>query len=250
MIYKWLVSVSIFVLMTGLYYFIGAFLYFRKPSLGRDIVSSYNGLYIIGVVLTCLPALVLIFPEILYGIPRRREMAVMSTPHPEPPVASEDPAAKMATAAPNALTEASELPEGAEEDPFRELGQRILNFMEREKPYLRQDFSIEELAEMLGVPRHHLYYCFKNILQKKFVTMRTEYRIREAKRRLLEADLKETTLDAIGRASGFSSHTAFYRAFAEQTGCSPGEYVERNQPLDQAAHSEVPKPGQSALGLG
>jgi AraC-like DNA-binding protein len=106
------------------------------------------------------------------------------------------------------------------------------------------------MAEMLDVPRHHLYYCFKNILQKKFVTLRTEYRIREAKKRLLEADLKETTMDAIGRECGFSSHSSFYRVFTEQTGCSPGEYVERNQPLDQAAHSEVPKPGQSALGLG
>jgi AraC-like DNA-binding protein len=130
------------------------------------------------------------------------------------------------------------------------MGQRVLNYMEREKPYLQPEFSIEQLAEMLDLPRHHLYYCFKNILQKKFVVLRTEYRIREAKRRLLEADLKETTMDAIGRASGFSSHSAFYRVFSEQTGCSPGEYVERNQSRSQEDDPEMPMIGQTAPGLG
>jgi AraC-like DNA-binding protein len=151
---------------------------------------------------------------------------------------------------PSSLPEAPGLPEGPEYDPFREMGQRVLNYMEQEKPYLQPDFSIEQLAETLNVPRHHLYYCFKNILQKKFVNLRSEYRVREAKKRLLEGDLNENTLHGIARECGFTSRSTFYRIFTEQTGCSPGEYVERNQPLDQAAHSEVPKPGQSALGLG
>ena len=250
LIYKWLVGVSVFVLLTGLYYFSGAFLYFRNPALGREMVSSYNVLYAFGIVLTCLPALVLIFPEILYGIPRRREGAETTISLAEPPPTVAAPTEEADIAIPDTDPEAPRLPEGPADDPFREMGQRVLNYMEREKPYLQPEFSIEQLAEMLDVPRHHLYYCFKNILQKKFVALRTEYRIREAKKRLLEADLKETTMDAIGRASGFSSHSAFYRVFAEQTGCSPGEFVERNQPLGKADQPEVPKAGQSALGIG
>jgi AraC-like DNA-binding protein len=249
LIHKWLVAVSVFVLLTGLYYFTGAFLYFRNPSLGRNMVSSYSGLYVIGVVLTCLPALVLIFPEILYGIPRRRVGTEKPTSLPDPPAASVERVAEKDLAVHAALPEAPGLPEGPEYDPFRELGQRVLNCMEREKPYLQPDFSIEQLAVMLNVPRHHLYYCFKNILQKKFVTTRSEYRTREAKKRLLEADLKETTLDSIGRECGFSSHSAFYRVFTEQTGCSPGEYVERNTPLGRVEDTENLKVKQSASDL-
>jgi AraC-like DNA-binding protein len=249
MIHKWLIAVSVFVLLTGLYYFSGAFLYFKNPSLRREMVTSYSGLYVIGIVLTCLPALVLVFPEILYGIPRRRETADMSAPLPEPPAASGEPITEMDLPVPSSLPEAPGLPEGPEYDPFREMGQRVLNYMEQEKPYLQPDFSIEQLAETLNVPRHHLYYCFKNILQKKFVNLRSEYRVREAKKRLLEGDLNENTLHGIARECGFTSRSTFYRIFTEQTGCSPGEYVERNQPLDQAAHSEVPKPGQSASDL-
>lgn len=246
LIFKWLVGVSVFVLLTGLYYFSGTFLFFRNPSLGRELVSNYNVLYAFGIVLTCLPALVLIFPEILYGIPRRREGAETTISHAEPPPTVAAPTEEADNAIPDIDPEAPKLPEGPADDPFRELGQRVLNCMEREKPYLRQDFSIEQLAEMLDVPRHHLYYCFKNILQKKFVNLRSEYRIREAKKRLLEADLKETTMDAIGRECGFSSHSAFYRLFTEQTGCSPGEYVERNTPLRRVKDPEMPKGEQSA----
>jgi AraC-like DNA-binding protein len=250
LVHKWLVGVSVFVLLKGLYYFTGTFLYFRNPTLGRNMVSSYNVLYAFGIVLTCLPALVLIFPEILYGIPRRREGAETTNSLAGPLATLAAPAEEADNAIPDTDPEAPSLPEDAADDTFREMGQRVLNYMEREKPYLQPDFSIEQLAEILDVPRHHLYYCFKNILQKKFVTLRTEYRVRYAKRRLLEADLKDTTMDAIGRESGFSSHSAFYRGFAEQTGCTPREFVERNQPQGRAAHSEVPKAGQSALGLG
>ncbi len=101
--------------------------------------------------------------------------------------------------------------------------------MDREKPYLRQDFSIEDLAEKLGVPRHHLYYCFNNILKKKFVVLRMEYRIREVKKCLLESDMEKTTLEAIGGSCGFASRSAFYRIFTEQVGCSPGEFIEQHK---------------------
>lgn len=171
----------------------------------------------------------LIFPEILYGIPRRREVPVLTSPltvSPETPDASTPQAG---TATPEIPTEASRLPKGNEDDPLWELGQRVIDFMEREKPYLQKDFTIEHLMEIFGVPRHHLHYCFKNIFKQKFIPLRNKYRIEEAKRRLLSADLKETTLAQIGFECGFSAHSTFYRIFTELEGCTPGEFVERHQ---------------------
>ena len=229
LIHRWLVAVSVFVLLTGIYYFIGAFLYFRNPSLARNIVSQYNEIYIFGVVLACLPSLVLIFPEILYGIPRRQEVPVLTSPL-EPPETTGATIPPDGTDAPDAPTDDSRLPEEREDDPLWELGQRVIDLMEREKPYLDQDFSIDHMAMVLGVPRHHLYYCFKNILKQKFVPLRNNYRVEEAKRRLLSADLQETTLANIGFECGFSAHSTFYRIFTEQEGCTPGEYIEINRP--------------------
>lgn len=227
-IHIWLIAVSVFVLLDALYLLIGINIYFDKPTLARDMPIYYPALYTMGATITCIPFLVLIFPEILYGIPRIRDIS------PAPP----DPVLDMTTVVPR--TEAiSPKPTAAAvttdssgrigQDPFQDLGQRILDLMDQEKPYLRQDFSIEELAEMLDVPRHHLYYCFNNVLKKKFVTIRTEYRITEVKKRLLDADLETTTLEAIGASCGFASRSAFYRIFTEQVGCSPGEFIEQHK---------------------
>jgi AraC-like DNA-binding protein len=61
------------------------------------------------------------------------------------------------------------------------------------------------------------------------VNLRNDYRVKEVKRRLLEGDVKETTLAAIGSECGFASQSAFYRIFTEQEGCSPGEYIEKQK---------------------
>ena len=229
MIYKWLLAVSVFVLLTGLYYFLGNYFYFRSPSLEREMVSHYRELYISGGLLTCIPSLVLAFPELLYGIPRSRDARNGIHTLSVSPAQNPETDSGTAPASPDASTDTPDLPMAAEEDPFGELGQRVLDFMEREKPFLNPNFSMDDLAEMLAVPKHHLYYCFKNILKTKFVNLRNDFRVRDVKRRLLESDLKETTLEAIGSACGFASQSAFYRIFTEHTGCSPGEYIKKQK---------------------
>jgi AraC-like DNA-binding protein len=241
MIVPWLVAVSVFVLLVGIYFFVRVYMYFKHPTLARNLASVYKEVHLIGVVLTFLPSLVLVFPEILYGIPRQRAKQAASIP---PASAETAPVSEGAeptggseiaeTGAEATATSVEAVAQTEEEtqttaDPMQELGRRVLTLMERDKPYLNPDFSIEQLADMLEVPRHHVYYCFKNVLKTKFVSMRTEYRVNEAKMRLLEADLEQTTLYAIGRSCGFSSHSAFYRIFNEVVGCSPGEFIERSK---------------------
>lgn len=231
MIVHWLFAVSLFVLLVGFYYFVGVHLYYRNPSVNRNIVNIYSGLYFFGVGLTFLPSLVLIYPEILYGIPRMRGELVVSLPpasiEPMPP--SEDAAPAGASGAVEPKSKAIDPVQTEAADPMQELGQRVLAYMEREKPYLTQDFSIEDLADMLDVPRHHLYYCFKNVLKTRFVTMRADFRVREAKRRLLEADMGKNTFLGIGMSCGFASTSAFYRTFREVEGCTPGEFLDRTK---------------------
>jgi AraC-like DNA-binding protein len=112
-------------------------------------------------------------------------------------------------------------------DPFSGLADRIHEVMEEKKPFLKEDFSLEDLATLLDVPKHHLYYSFRNILQTRFTSLRTEFRITYAKKILLEADLRMITLDALGKKCGFASRSAFYKTFKQEVGCSPGEYLER-----------------------
>ena len=229
MIHKWLVAVSVFVLLDALYLTIGVNIYFDKPSLARNIPIYYPALYAMGVIITCIPSLVLIFPEILYGIPRLRNAPSLLPPTPALEISDDAPPSEAVSPTPAASGATTEISGREEQDPFIALGQRVIDYMDRERPYVRQDFSLEDLAEKLGVPRHHLYYCFNNILKKKFVVLRMEYRIKEVKKCLLESDLETTTLEAIGGSCGFASRSAFYRIFTEQVGCSPGEFIEQQK---------------------
>jgi AraC-like DNA-binding protein len=117
------------------------------------------------------------------------------------------------------------------EDPFAELADLVLKVMAEKQPYLSLDFSLEDLAELLQVPKHHLYYCFQNHLHTKFTRLRTKFRVEHAKQLLTELDLGQITIDAVGRNSGFASKTNFYTIFKAEVGISPGEFAQANNRL-------------------
>ena len=178
-----------------------------------------------GYVLGLLPIAFLLFPQILFGIPIYRHSGSAPTgitdDHGEIGLSGSQPEQGQAALNPNYAKGEKPL-----EDPFKDLGERLLRVMEEKKPYTDPDFSLEDLAELLDVPKHHLYYCFRNILQTKFTQLRMDYRIEHAKKLLTTADLNIVTFESVGRDSGFASKSAFYSSFKAQVGCSPGEFVE------------------------
>ena len=82
---------------------------------------------------------------------------------------------------------------------------------------------------MLEIPKHHLHYCLRNILNTRFVSLRTTFRMNHAKKLLLQSNLRITTMENIGQECGFSSRSAFYKVFKSEIGCSPGEFIEREK---------------------
>ena len=176
---------------------------------------------------TLISITLLIFPQILYGIPRSTSTPTL--------IKASDNSLPGQTISEDRPDRSGAIGDEAEdmvqsEDPFVELSQRILRFMEEQKPYVDLDFTLEVLAKSMEVPKHHLYYCFQNILKTKFTRLRTEYRIEHAKKLLVEADLTKTTLNILGKESGFASTSAFYSTFKSEVGCSPGEFAARVNP--------------------
>lgn len=185
-----------------------------------------------GYVLGLLPVAFLLFPQILFGIPIYRHSGS------EYPGMANHIGDLVFSGAQHEQGKTSPNPNYAKgekplEDPFKELGERLLRVMEEKKPYTDPDFSLDDLAELLDVPKHHLYYCFRNILQTKFTQLRMDYRIEHAKKLLTTADLHIVTFESVGKDSGFASKSAFYSGFKAQVGCSPGEYVEMNNKAGQ-----------------
>ncbi|MBM3921040.1 MAG: helix-turn-helix transcriptional regulator [Sphingomonadales bacterium] len=176
---------------------------------------------ILSISLLMTPVLLIVFPQILYGLPRNINLLNRRT---------ED---KQIAMAPDVFSEQNiaaryAAGQAPDEDPFIELSHRMLKTMEEQKPYLNPEFSLYDLADLLDVPKHHLYYCFQNILHTKFTRLRTAYRIEYSKQLLANTDLRKITLDAVGQQSGFASNSGFYNTFKAEVGCSPGAYAEKH----------------------
>jgi AraC-like DNA-binding protein len=227
-VYPFLWMITLFVFLIAAYYMGIVVLYYQNPDMGRRLMFEYQKVYVMGGVLTFLPFLILLWPEILYGIPKYRPFASVSKKHEDMP--AQEPVKKPTSSDNTASsTEQDTDDKDAQADPFVELGARIHALMEKEQPYLQEDFSLEDLARALDVPKHHIYYCLKNVLQTRFVALRIDYRIAHAKKLLVSTDLSNTTLEQIGLASGFSTRSGFYKMFKAEVGCSPGEFIEQHQ---------------------
>lgn len=108
-------------------------------------------------------------------------------------------------------------------DDFSKLG-RSLKLWVAQKRYCEYDKSREEIAAELGTTKEQLHQYFMTRKGVDFKTWRTELRIEEAKRMLIEN--KEFSINIIGEMSGFSDRSNFHRQFVKLVGCSPKQWRE------------------------
>jgi len=198
------------------------FLHFDKPT-AAFINTPWIWATNLGV--AAIPFILILYPEILYGIPHIRK--------------SEDQHDGVAE-----QSEKGTLPvilgqniqiqdlksrdsDASHEKGFEDLAAKIIETMELQQPFLKPDFSPDDLASMLDVPKHHLYYCFSKILNTRFTRLRAEYRVRYAQRLIDMGATRNKTLEAIGQESGFSNRISFNNAFREVAGLSPTDYLRK-----------------------
>jgi AraC-like DNA-binding protein len=93
------------------------------------------------------------------------------------------------------------------------------------KPFLNNELRLQELAEMLNIPPHHLSQVINEQLQTTFFDYINLHRVEEAKR-LIKAD-KNATLLEIAFKSGFNNKTSFTNAFKKFTSQTPLEFKKK-----------------------
>jgi AraC-like DNA-binding protein len=99
---------------------------------------------------------------------------------------------------------------------------RLEELMKTEKPFMKADFSLPQLADQLRVTVHQLSQVINEGLGKSFFEMTAEYRIEEAKRLLKEkANIK---VEEIAEEVGYNSKSSFNTAFKKLTGMTPSEW--------------------------
>jgi AraC-like DNA-binding protein len=178
----------------------------QKPSVG--LVNTYP-LYILSGAAYCIMSFsLLLFPNILYGFPKRVAEKKESVKKQKP------------------ISELQPKPvEAIEDDPFFELSESIQVYLQKERPYLNADFSISDIALTMQVPQNHVSYCINTLMQTKFATLKSDLRIHYATE-LFSGNLNESfTIEGIAKQSGFKTRASFYGAFKEKTGMTPTEFI-------------------------
>ena len=101
---------------------------------------------------------------------------------------------------------------------------KLLQFMEKERPFTDGDLTIQKLAQKLSIPGPHLSQTINERLGKSFPDFINSYRIEEAKKRLLDPALKHLSILGIAEEVGFSSKSSFNSVFKKHTGITPSEF--------------------------
>jgi AraC-like DNA-binding protein len=101
----------------------------------------------------------------------------------------------------------------------------LLQYMTNEKPHLKSNLTISELANDLGTQPHVLSSILNNKLSKNFFDFVNQYRIEDFKIRIEDPENKKYTILALAFECGFNSKSSFNRIFKNYEGVTPSEYL-------------------------
>lgn len=108
-------------------------------------------------------------------------------------------------------------------DQMEKISQKLLNYIQKEKPFLNPEFSMSLLSESLKIPRHHLTEVLNKHLGKNFFLFVNEYRVSAVKKQL-DKPGNPYSIEAIGYECGFNSKSTFFSVFKSITGQTPKNY--------------------------
>jgi len=214
---KWMILLGVFQVLLFLSF--SSIIVIRWPvnplfqQLDTQVMEFIAGTSLVGLVV--IPFL---FPQILYGLPRFTSVNNEVSQEPETSGVENE-------TDDNEETGKKQVQLQLEKNYLEALESKVNQCMEEHKPYLDPKFNLLKLSSMIDVPAHHLNFLFREVKQQAFNDYRNNLRIEHAISLLQQGKADELTLDAIGEQSGFSSRSAFFKAFKKATNMSPGSFL-------------------------
>jgi AraC-like DNA-binding protein len=101
---------------------------------------------------------------------------------------------------------------------------KLLDLMQKERPFIDGDLTLQKLAKAVAIPPHHLSQIINEQLNQNFFDFINLYRVEEAKKMLIDPAKKHYSILAISEAVGFNSKSAFNTAFKKHAQTTPSEF--------------------------
>jgi AraC-like DNA-binding protein len=106
-----------------------------------------------------------------------------------------------------------------------DIEKRIISFMETEKPYLKNDITLSEIAKAIGISQNHLSQVINERMNCSFWDFINTYRIAEFKSTIGKIKNKQETILSLAFRCGFNSKSSFNTIFKKAEGISPREFL-------------------------
>jgi AraC-like DNA-binding protein len=105
---------------------------------------------------------------------------------------------------------------------------RIIEYMDKKKPYLKSNFSIHDVSRELNIPYLRVSDSFNKQIKTSFPKYRNNLRIKHAVQMFKDKKHLHMSIEGISMQSGFKIKSAFYAAFKDEYKMTPTEWIEKN----------------------
>ena len=110
------------------------------------------------------------------------------------------------------------------EDEASEYSEKLVEYMQKEKPYLNPELTLTQLASEIDITSHHLSQIINEQFKLNFFEYINQFRVEEVKARIRNPKFDNYSLLGIALDSGFNSKSSFNRIFKKFTNQTPSQY--------------------------
>ncbi|AWX46305.1 hypothetical protein HME9304_03338 [Flagellimonas maritima] len=114
-------------------------------------------------------------------------------------------------------------------DEIQKLQKRLHYFISEEKVFLQPDFTLKSLAEKMNTSRNNLSWLLNQTYQISFYDYINRFRIKEFLLKVNNGEHLSHTLLALAMDVGFNSKSTFNKAFKNEMGTTPSEYIKKHK---------------------
>ncbi|MDU1906050.1 MAG: two-component regulator propeller domain-containing protein [Dysgonomonas sp.] len=112
-----------------------------------------------------------------------------------------------------------------EKDELENIKLLLIQYMEKEEPYLNPDLKLDDIAQAINCPKTKISQVLNQYLDTNFSNFISKYRIEMFKKKAAEGLVQQYTLSALAKECGFSSRSSFFHTMKKLTGQTPSEFL-------------------------